>query len=268
MKKTTLLLCSLFALGGFAQQKSTGTVQLLSNTTANLLLDSATNTATLTLTGPNDRWFALQFGSFNGPPTGQTSGGDGMEEGQDIVYWNNVAIVDCVHNGFGQAPTTEGINSWAFVSKTDNSPANGLCTVIATRPFAGDSNDYTFNFNDTSIDFAFSRRSNAGYALNSHGFSNRGYAINVPLTTLGVEDISLNASTVFPNPSNGNFTVKAKTSLQKINVYSQTGAFIKSINVDNNAQEVEVKLNGLATGVYLIELENATEKSWKKIVIK
>lgn len=259
MKKTTLLLCSLFAMGGFAQQKSTGMVDLLSNTKANLLLDAGTNTATLTLVGPNDRWFALQFGSFEV--------GDGMAQGQDVVYWNNVAVVDCVHNDIGVMPTIEGTNSWTTVSNNDNTPSAGLRTVVATRALnTGDANDYAFNFSNTTIDFAFSRRSNAGYTLNSHGFSNRGYLINVPLTPLGVEDFSLNASTIFPNPSNGNFTVKAKANLEKINVYSQTGAFIKTIDADSN--EVEVKLNGLATGVYLIELQNATEKSWKKIIIK
>ncbi|OYQ46382.1 T9SS type A sorting domain-containing protein [Flavobacterium aurantiibacter] len=268
MQKTTLLLLVLLTVSGFSQTKSTGTVQLLSNTTAKLDLDSATSTATLTLTGPSDRWFALQFGSFDGPPAGETDGGDGMAAGTDFVFWNGTEIIDARHIGYAQIPSNDTVNNWITGTVTPNSPSAGLTTVVATRPFTGDANDYTFNFANSLIDFAFARRSSAGFALNNHNPSNRGYAINVPFTTLGVEDFSLNAATVFPNPSNGNFTVKSKSDLEKINVYSQTGTFIKTVDVTNNAQEVEVKLSGLATGVYLIELQNASEKAWKKIVIK
>ena len=38
-------------------------------------------------------------------------------------------------------------------------------------------------------------------------------------TTLGVEDFSLNATSIYPNPSNGSFSIETKTRLDKINVY-------------------------------------------------
>jgi hypothetical protein len=104
MKKITSILFTILALNGFAQQKSTGVVALGSNMTANLTLDSATSTATLTLTGPNDRYFALQFGSFT------TS--EGMKAGSDLVYYNNTApIVDAKQNGTGSFPTTDPTNT-------------------------------------------------------------------------------------------------------------------------------------------------------------
>jgi hypothetical protein len=260
MKKITLLF-TILSFAGFAQQKTTGVVNLLSNTSATLLLNNTNSTATLTLSGPNDRWFALQFGSF--------ADGDGMSPGQDIVYWNNATLVDAFHNGIGSTPTNDTTNNWTLVSSVDNSPSAGLRTIVYTRPLnTGDANDYQFNFADTTIDFAFARRSTAGFTLNNHGGSNRGYAIDRPLTTLGVEDFSLNASQVYPNPSNGNFTVKTKTYLEKINIYSQTGAFIKTIKVDLGSDTAEVDITNLQTGVYLIELVNATEKSWKKVIVE
>lgn len=260
MKKTLLIIISLVSISAFAQQKSTGLVNLLSNTTATLLLDNTNQTTTLTLSGPNDRWFALQFGSFED--------GDGMGDGIDIVYWNNVTLVDASHNGVGIAPTPDNTNNWTLVSNSDNTPSTGLRTIVFSRPFnTNDADDYQFNFSDASIDFAFARRSTAGYTLNSHGFSNRGYAINTPLSTLGVEDFSLRATQIYPNPSNGEFLVKAKTTLQKINIYSQTGAFVKSVEVNNETDNPEVNIKGLQTGIYLLELVNVTEKSWKKIIV-
>ena len=87
------------------------------------------------------------------------------------------------------------------------------------------------------------------------------------MTVLGVEDFSLRATQIYPNPSNGEFLVKAKTSLQKINIYSQTGAFVKSVEVKNETDNPEVNVKGLQTGIYLLELVNETEKSWKKVIV-
>lgn len=260
MKKTTLLLMALISFAGFAQTKSTGEVNLSTNVKATLELNNTTTTAKLTLVGPNDRWFALQFGSF--------ASGQGMMAGTDVVYWNNATLVDAVQQGEGEVPEPD-TNNWTLVSNTNNSPSTGLRTIVFTRPFStGDgNNDYTFNYADNSIDFAWARRSNAGYTINSHGSANRGYAINAPFSVLGVEDFSLNASAVYPNPSNGNFTVKSKTTLDKINIYTQTGAFVKTVEVNAGAMEVEVDAEGLSQGVYLVELQNASEKSWKKIII-
>ena len=264
MKKATILLLTLLTFAGFAQTKSTGEVSLSTNVKATLELNNTTTTAKLTLVGPNDRWFALQFGSFNGGPNG-----GGMALGQDVVYWNNTTLVDAVHQGEGETPEPD-TNNWTLVSNTNNSPSTGLRTIVFTRPFStGDgTNDYTFNYANANIDFAWARKSGTGgYTLSSHGESNRGYSVNVPFTVLGVEDFSLNASAVYPNPSKGNFTVKSKTTLDRINIYSQAGSFVKTVEVSAGATEVEVDAEGLSVGVYLVELQNASEKSWKKIII-
>ena len=79
-KITFLLLLGISFL--FAQEKTTGFIDLSTNVKATLTLDSGTSMATLTLSGPNDRWFALQFGSFTG----------GMQAGSDLVYWNNTTL--------------------------------------------------------------------------------------------------------------------------------------------------------------------------------
>lgn len=263
MKLKTTLLLTLLSLGAFAQTKSTGNIALSSNMAATLTLDNTTSTATLTLSGPNDRWFALQFGSFaTTPPAG------GMASGQDVVYWNNVTLVDARQNGIGSAPTADATNNWTLVSTTNNSPVAGQRTVVFTRPFnTGDVNDYTFNYADANIDFAWARADTPTFAVTVyHGGGNRGYAGNVA-TTLGVDKFSLNNAQVYPNPSNGDFNIKSETIITKVNVYTQTGAFVKTVEVENNADNAAINIKGLSTGVYLIELVNDTEKSWKKVIV-
>lgn len=254
-KITFLLLLGFSFL--FSQQKTTGLVDLSTNVKATLNLDSGTSIATLTLTGPNDRWFALQFGSFSG----------GMEDGADLVYWNNVTLVDARHNGIGVTPTADVTNNWTVSSNTNNFPSAGLRTIVATRAFStGDANDFTFNFADTTIDLAWARYSSASYTLDYHGAANRGVFLNVSFT-LGSPSFSLSDSKVYPNPCNGDFTITTKTYLTKINVYSHTGVFIKTIEVSDFTENVLIKISGLQTGIYLLELQNETDKSWKKLIV-
>lgn len=268
MKLKTTLLFTLLSLGVFAQQKSTGLITLSTNMSASFTLNNSTSTVILSLTGPNDRWFSLQFGSFTTPTPPATSGGGGMGSGQDVVYWNNSTLVDAVHVGVGSAPTVDTVNNWTLISNTNNSPSTGLRTVVFSRPFnTGDANDYTFNYSNSDIDFAWARANSATFSVTAyHGGGNRGYVGNVA-TTLGVEKYSLDNAQVYPNPSKGDFTVKSEIYFSKVNVYTQTGAFVRTVEVENNEDNVEINISGLSTGVYLLEIVNDTQKSWKKVVV-
>ncbi len=258
MKKTTLFVLIFLTTMSFAQQKTTGVLNFINDYSGALLLDNDTSTATLTLSGPNDRWFAFQFGSFEG----------GMEEGADVVYWDNTTLVDARHNGIGVAPTADPTNNWVLVSNQNNFPVAGRRTIVFSRLFnTGDNNDYTFNFANNNIDIAWAKFGSASFTLAYHGSTNRGVLLNTPLTTLGIEDFSLNASKVYPNPSKGDFIIQTKTFLNQVNIYTQTGAFVKSIEVENGNENVDINIVGLQAGIYLIELVNDTQKSWKKVIV-
>ncbi|WP_295338320.1 T9SS type A sorting domain-containing protein [Flavobacterium sp.] len=252
MKKITLLLLLPFL--GFSQSKVSNTVSV-SNSNVTILLDNDTQTATLTLVGPSDRWLAAQFGSFSG----------GMEAGSDVVYYNGTVLVDATHGGIGVAPTADAQNNWTVAT---NTVASGVRTIVATRPFnSPDATDYDFNYNNTTIGIALAQGNSASFSLAYHGAANRISNTAVPFTTLGVEDFSLNATQIYPNPSNGDFSIQLKTSLTQVNIYSQTGAFVKTIKVEES-DSATVSVNGLSTGVYLLELVNNTNKAWKKVIIK
>ena len=168
MKKLLLITALLLGAAGMrAQSKATAVVTLgTGGMTAKMDLNNATTTATLTLTGPSDRWFALQIGNF-------TNGG-GMQEGADVVYWNGTTLIDAVHQGIGSPPAPD-TNDWTV---TSNAIAGTTRTVVATRAFnTGSTDDYTIVYGNTDIDFAWARASTATNTLISHG-TTRGYSLN------------------------------------------------------------------------------------------
>ena len=253
MKKTTLLLFALFSLAGFAQSKSTG-VMTLSNgipITANFTLNNDTSMVTLVLTGPSDRWFGLGIGITEG---------FAMTDGDVLVYTTSLSDRNFIGT---QAPVTDTQN-WTVQT---NVTSGSVRTLTLTRSLTNsDANDFQMPYATTnSISIGGARPAGATTTIGAHGGAG-GFA-TATFTTLGVEDFSLNASALYPNPSNGNFVVKSKTTLDKINIYTQTSAFVKTVEVNAGATEVEVSAEGLSQGVYLVELQNASEKSWKKIII-
>ena len=258
MKKITILLL-MVSSAIFAQQKSTGDVVVSATIglTANFTLDNNTLKVTLILKGPADRWFALGFGTGVVPGFGMQPGAD-----RDVLVYST-SFSDRRYNGFVNPPI-DATQDWVVSS---NVVAGAIRTLTLIRDLTNVDTggaDFQMPYATTnSIDLACAAPTTATTTLGS-GHA-RGFATGT-FTTLGVEDFSLNATQVYPNPSNGDFTIKTKTGLDTINVYSQVGTFVKTIQV-NNVDAAEVNLSGLSTGVYLLELLNATDKSWKKIII-
>lgn len=245
---------------GFSQQKSTGIISLSNNMTVNLTLDNSSSQVTMVLTGPSDRWFALQFGSFGL--------GQGMANNQDFVYFNGTTLVDGKMIG-EVVPVNDPVQNWTLESNSVNA---GIRTLVAKRSFStGNSDDYTFNFNNTSIDFAWARSNNASQNMTSyHGFTNRGYTLSNSLVAVlsDNQDYLERSFRVYPNPSQGSFKIESKTKLDNINVYSQVGEFLKSINLTSHLFQVELDLKNFPKGTYFVEMQSGNNKVWEKIVLE
>ena len=260
MKKITLLLTTIMSFAAFAQSKTTGTLSLSNSIpiTANFTLNNDTSQVILVLTGPSDRWFGLGIG---------VQSVFGMGAGDVVVFTTTTTpnLTDRNFQGTGNPP--QDIQDWTTVSNTVSS---GVRTLTLVRALTNtDPNDFQMPYATTnSINFGGVRASSVSMNVGAHGGSaSAGYVTNATFTTLGVEDFSLNAAQVFPNPSNGNFVISSKVNLQDVAVYSQTGALISTIKA-NDSTTNEINLSGLAKGVYLLELKNETDKSWKKIIIE
>lgn len=254
MKKTLLLVVLSFAFfTAKSQTKSTGVVNLMSGMTAKLDLNNTNTTATLTLTGPSDRWFALQFGDF--------VNGSGMQAGEDVVYFNGTTLVDAVHNGIGSAPTPD-TNNWTV---TSNTIASGTRTIVATRAFnTSDANDYTFVYANNSIDFAYSKMSSASFGLAYHGGGNRGYVIDAAFTTLGVENFEQNKIAFYPNPASSSFSIRSTIDIKSVTIFDTTGKKVASFS---NQKEV-IDISNLKTGIYFVEILNFDNKAFTEKLIK
>lgn len=253
MKKITMLLFALTCFKGFSQSKSTGVINLTSNMTANFTLDNTTSKVSLVLTGPSDRWFALGLG---------VPSGFSMSDGDVIIY--STSLTDRNYVGFS-APATDASQDWSTITDVVNS---GVRTLTLERDLLNaDADDLQLPYASTNtINLAWARAGSATTSLAYHGSTNKGF-ITSSFTTLGTEDFSLKASSIVPNPSSGNFIVKTKTNLSKINVYNQTGALVKTIETNDNPDEFEVNLKGIQSGIYFLELQNESEKTWKKIIV-
>ena len=245
----------LIAIGLKAQTKSTGTVNLLTGMTAKLDLNNTTSMLTLTLSGPSDRWFALQIGSF--------ANGQGMEEGQDVVYYNGTTLVDAVHNGIGTTPSSD-VNDWTVTSNTVNA---GIRTLVASRVFnTASGSDYNFAYTNSTIDFAFSKMSTASYTLAYHGASNRGYLLNVPFAILGTEEIEQfkEAIVISPNPTGGSFFITSNVGIRMVRIYDMYGKLVAT----HYNPIGQIAVSDLSTGIYFVEITSIENLVSIKKVIK
>lgn len=201
MKKLLLITALLLGAAGMqAQSKATAVVTLgTGGMTAKMDLNGATSTATLTLTGPSDRWFALQIGNF--------ANGGGMQEGTDVVYWNGTTLVDAVQQGIGSPPAPD-TNDWTVTANTTSGTTR---TVVATRAFnTGSTDDYTIVYADANIDFAWARASSVTNTLISHG-SFRGYSLNNVFTCVAPAAPTASAQTYCAGATVANLVATGQT---------------------------------------------------------
>lgn len=105
--------------------------------------------------------------------------------------------------------------------------------------------------------------------LNDFGFHN----VNVTLlgATLSIDTKALDTMvSVYPNPSNGVFTIKnAGVSLQSIQVIDVNGRLVSNVAIGDAIGNQEVDLGStLASGIYLLKIQSLQATTIKRIVIE
>ncbi len=244
-KKLLSVIAFAISLSSFAQF-TTGTVTLTTGMT--LKIDTDATNVTLTLTGPSNTWLGVGFG------------GSSMGTVTDMFIWNSSSNRDYTPSGRQSTPSPDASQSWTIVSDVANT---GVRTVVATRALVS-SGDFTFTNTSTSIPIIYALSSTTTLGQHTGAHSSK----ILIRSALGVEDFSLNTAKVYPNPSSGNFIISSNSAVKKLNVYSQIGSFVKTLELEGNSNQVEANLKGLPSGVYLIELQNDQDKAWKKIIIE
>ena len=72
---------------------------------------------------------------------------------------------------------------------------------------------------------------------------------------------------IYPNPSNGAFSVQA-TENAIVDVYDMNGKQITTSQVISSNGKVNIDLNNVEAGVYLVRVQNETFSTTKRIVIE
>ncbi|QBN20379.1 T9SS type A sorting domain-containing protein [Flavobacterium nackdongense] len=230
---------------GHAQSKSTGVVSLNADMTAKLTLDNPSSKVTLVVTGPVDKWSSLSLGTSS-----STTSGD--------VYVYTASVTTNIN--MSSAPTEQ----WKTIS---NTVAAGKRTVTLERTLTNsDLNDFQLGFDATnSIDLVWSL---SGAAIATAPNPNRGSTTATFTTNLGVEEVAFDDKVIlYPNPSSSEVFIKTKTNLSRVTIYSQAGALVKTVKINDNGLEAKVNVTDLPKALYIFELENETEKSWKQVLV-
>ena len=99
--------------------------------------------------------------------------------------------------------------------------------------------------------------------------SNTNFSIE---NTLSIEDNTLENFVIFPNPNNGSFIVKADgiyNNSIKITVFDLAGRQIFKKGYEQiGSNSTSIKLIGMKSGLYLVEIKSDEKSIIKKIIIK
>jgi len=302
MKKPLLLLLSisLFSVCSYAQSEATYSVTFTSNWTQTAHPHSSGN-----LPG-NAHWSKLVGATHNDQVVFVEMGGlatpgveDIAELGSNTIFFTEVnsAIVlnyaNSVIDG-DDLPTAEGQIIINDIITTEDFPLLTLLSMIAPSP------DWMIAINSVSlldtdgdwIDeiilnlYPYDAGTDSGVDYTSTNmntdpqdpisskqgmtpFSNEiigSITITLEGVILGVEDVTLNETVLFPNPASKVITISSSNSLQAIHIYNVLGTEVITLNnIGSNSQLVEV--SNLPSGIYLVKvIDSFNNISVKRLV--
>ena len=254
MKKnyTFLLIALASYLVAAAQIKETA-VTTIGSMTVKISLNQATSMATITLTGPSTRWFALGLDTST------------MAGNKDVICYSSSLLDRYFSTATHVQPITDAQNNLMLDSNTVNGTTR---TLVISRPFnTGDANDHVFDFNANSLNIVWS----VGPALDlGVKHSTKGIA-TLTFSTLGTETYTLdNSFGVSPNPTTGIISLKnpANFAIQTIRLFDNQAKLIKTWNyTDENLSSNTLDLSDLTKGIYYLEVTADKDKSVKKIIL-
>ncbi len=82
--------------------------------------------------------------------------------------------------------------------------------------------------------------------------------------TSGINNFKDSKIMIFPNPSNGNFTIKSKNTIKKVTITDITGRLIKIINTDNK----QIFISNIQAGIYILSIFSENNIFKTKLIVK
>ena len=73
---------------------------------------------------------------------------------------------------------------------------------------------------------------------------------------------------IYPNPSNGKFTVNLKKGDKELSIYNLSGEMVYSYKLDASVNNsLAINVTGLSKGLYIVKIAGNSQNNYKKIVI-
>lgn len=247
--KKTLLILSLIALSYNAKSQSFGTetIDFNSNFSAQVAINGTTNITTLTITVPNNVWFAIGFGGSN------------MSSGADVFRSNGTDITDAKSTG-RFLPSADSQQDWSLSS---NTVAGSVRTMVVTRANdTGDSDDFVFNPSTGSLTMIWAHGSSTSYAYHS---GNRGATST---NVLGISEANRLDFEMYPNPASERVTIQLPSGSDEATVefYDYLGRLALTKNVTDSNNKIDV--NNLSSGIYILKVVSNDKIGSQKFIKK
>ena len=241
MKKYTLI-ALLLAFSFANAQFTTDEVALTTNTNnnMNLTIETSDSEVTITLSGPDNKWFAVGFGVLS-------SNTLNMADVSDVFLYDGTGNFDKVGHDH-VAPTDDANQDWTIISNT----VDGIYrTIHASRPLnTGTDNDYTFINDASDIDVIWAY----GSSLTLNGHVAR---FQETLTRTAVADIDKQQQikfAMYPNPAKTNLNIVLPSNLEnsKVEVYDILGKIV--LKKDLQASFNTLDVSDIKAGIYLVKI--------------
>ncbi|MFY8033738.1 MAG: T9SS type A sorting domain-containing protein, partial [Flexibacteraceae bacterium] len=123
---------------------------------------------------------------------------------------------------------------------------------------------YTFNLFDEQTGELLPYTPDAVYSFTVS--ANQAYRLQLRVGSVtGIENFKANVFEVFPNPTTGNVTLTTTADAENVSVVNAVGQVVYTAKAQ---AQMEMNLNHLAKGVYMVQVQSAKGVSSQRLVIK
>lgn len=186
----------------------------------------------------------------------------GFDKGEFLFSWVNEC--SCLNDYFTMCDAVENLvgeqNQNIIELSWDNAENAISYDIYRGTRFMGTTNETSFTDDYKLKDGTYLYNVQANYDDDCKGLLS---TTEVTFNTESVMENEINNASIFPNPSNGEFTVKCDN-MTHILIYNVIGSLVKDI--ETNADNYVVK--GLKSGVYFVNIRNNDNNIIKKVVVR
>jgi hypothetical protein len=188
------------------------------------------------------------------------------------------AVVTCTMTSSNTCVTTSTANSSSITVTVNPTPSTPTITqngVVLTSSSATGNQWYLNGVlipGATGQSYTATANGNYTVVVTSNGCASSASAAST-VSTISVDENDPYLTVIYPNPTNGNFTVSFNANSSEkytLRIYNDIGQIVVSevINNHNGAYSKAIELGDKASGVYTLTLTNGKVETTKKIVIQ